>query len=222
MELQTITEERETARELFEQYRSQVRKPLRANATEAQRELRRLDTEMARAYKQLADGVTLLRLAETIRAGGLVERPTGWGKGYTAALPKLAVVRADARRVYTLGVTRAGTVTFSAALTPEWRQLSEARDNIVRVTGAFDEGEYKSRQTGSNTIWSALTPTVPPKYRPENLSSYHVLFEVEDWQREPQPPGRDPALLKHVGGDLWAVLATWDLTELEAAVLGQR
>lgn len=47
-------------------------------------------------------------------------------------------------------------------------------------------------------------------------------FEVEDWQRTPQPPGTDPALLKHVGGDLWAVLATWDLTPLEAAVLGQR
>lgn len=222
MELQTITEERDTAKELFEQYRSQVRKPLRASATEAQRELRRLDTEMARAYKQLADGVTLLRLTETIKAGGLTARPSGWQEGYTAALPMLAIARADSRRVYTLGVNRAGSVTFSAALTPEWRQLSEARENIVRVAGAFDEGDYKSRQTSTNVIWSALTPTVPPKYRPESLSAYHVLFEVEDWQREPQPPGRDPALLKHVGGDLWAVLATWDLTPLEAAVLGQR
>lgn len=222
MELQTITEERETAKELFAQYRNEVRKPLRASATEAQRELRRLDTEMARAYKQLAEGVTLLRLAETIKAGGLVERPAGWVQGHTAALPRLAIVRADARRVYTLGVNRSGSVTFSAALTPEWRQISEARQNIVRVQGAFEEGEYANRQTSGNTIWSALTPTVPPKYRPEGLSGYHLLFEVEDWQREPQPPGRDPALLKHVGGDLWAVLATWDLTPLEAAVLGQR
>jgi hypothetical protein len=33
---------------------------------------------------------------------------------------------------------------------------------------------------------------------------------------------RDPALLRHVRGDLWAVLATWDLTELERLVLTQR
>lgn len=32
----------------------------------------------------------------------------------------------------------------------------------------------------------------------------------------------DPALLKHIGGDLYAVLATWDLTELERSVLGGR
>lgn len=29
----------------------------------------------------------------------------------------------------------------------------------------------------------------------------------------------DPALLKHIGGDLYAVVATWDLTDLERAVL---
>ena len=66
----------------------------------------------------------------------------------------------------------------------------------------------------------ALVPTVPPRLRPAgNLDSYHVLFEPE-WQGDPEPA--DPALLKHIGGDLWAVVATWDLTPLEAAVLGQR
>jgi len=32
-------------------------------------------------------------------------------------------------------------------------------------------------------------------------------------------PPRDPALIRHIRGDLWAVLAVWDLTELERAVL---
>lgn len=32
------------------------------------------------------------------------------------------------------------------------------------------------------------------------------------------PPG-DPALLKHMGGDLYAILAVWDLSPLERAVL---
>lgn len=76
MELQTITEDVEVAKRLHQEYRAEVRKPLREKTTEAQRELRRLDTEMARAYKQLADGVTLLRLTETIKAGGLMDRDT--------------------------------------------------------------------------------------------------------------------------------------------------
>lgn len=35
------------------------------------------------------------------------------------------------------------------------------------------------------------------------------------------PPG-DPLLLKHLAGTLYAVLAVWDLTELERAVFGGR
>jgi hypothetical protein len=48
------------------------------------------------------------------------------------------------------------------------------------------------------------------------LRHYVTLFEVDQW--EPVPP-TDPALLKHIAGDLYAVLAVWDLTELERAVI---
>ncbi|MGH3300400.1 MAG: hypothetical protein ACRDOK_01755 [Streptosporangiaceae bacterium] len=39
---------------------------------------------------------------------------------------------------------------------------------------------------------------------------------------ELQVPPRDPALLRWIRGDLWAVVAQWDLTELERAVLSSR
>lgn len=45
-----------------------------------------------------------------------------------------------------------------------------------------------------------------------------MLFEAE-WR--PEPP-KDPALLRHIGGDLYSVVAVWDLTELERAVLAGR
>jgi hypothetical protein len=38
---------------------------------------------------------------------------------------------------------------------------------------------------------------------------------------DPLPPG-DPALLRKLGGDLYIVLGTWDLTPLEQAVLSGR
>ena len=47
------------------------------------------------------------------------------------------------------------------------------------------------------------------------LDRYFILWEA-DWQRRAPV---DPALLRPVGGDLYVVVATWDLTDLERAVL---
>jgi len=64
-----------------------------------------------------------------------------------------------------------------------------------------------------------MVPPVPPGLRPASaIGNYHVLWEAE-WERVAPA---DPALLKHIGGDLYAVLAVWDLTELERAVLAGR
>jgi hypothetical protein len=66
-----------------------------------------------------------------------------------------------------------------------------------------------------------VVPPVPPRHRPRRprRARLHILWEVEQW--DPTPP-RDPALLRHIRGDLWAVLATWDLTDIERHVLAQR
>jgi len=54
-----------------------------------------------------------------------------------------------------------------------------------------------------------------------NLSHYHILWEAT-WEQTNPPPPRDPALLRHIAGDLWVVMRTWDLTDLERAVLSAR
>lgn len=50
-----------------------------------------------------------------------------------------------------------------------------------------------------------------------------ILFEagpyVQGDDLRPPPPHRDPALIKHLVGDLWGVLFTWELTEIEARAL---
>lgn len=61
-------------------------------------------------------------------------------------------------------------------------------------------------------------PHVPADVRPKfHLRNYHILFEVDKWTEE-MPV--DPFLLKHVMGDTYAVLAEWELTDLEASILG--
>jgi len=47
------------------------------------------------------------------------------------------------------------------------------------------------------------------------LDRFHILWEA-DWHLDPP---QDPALLRRLMGDLWVVLAVWDLTSLERAVL---
>lgn len=68
----------------------------------------------------------------------------------------------------------------------------------------------------SQKRWRALVPMVPPNIRPgkTQLHLYHILWEAS-WEEAPV----DPFLLKHLIGPLFAVLAAWDLTEMERAVM---
>ena len=90
---------------------------------------------------------------------------------------------------------------------------------------AFGTGTFAGVETRRMTNWAggrtqsggmnALIPNVPPALRPAHaLSNYHLLWEAE-WRVAPGPPPGDPALLKHIGGDLYSVLAVWDLTPVE-------
>ena len=69
------------------------------------------------------------------------------------------------------------------------------------------------------TVRLSLFPLVPRPIRPSGrVGAYHVLWDA-NWHLVPP---EDPALLQHVGGDLYAVVAVWDLTGLERAVLSGR
>lgn len=91
----------------------------------------------------------------------------------------------------------------------------------VRVPLAPDEQGPAPAERGLRMNGRTVVPTIPPDVRPRRnrLHGFHVLWEVEQW--DPTPPV-DPALLRHIRGELWSVVATWDLTPLERAVLAAR
>jgi hypothetical protein len=63
----------------------------------------------------------------------------------------------------------------------------------------------------------SAVPHIPANLRPKfKLNNYHILFEVQNWEEYPV----DPFLLKRVVGNLFIVIAEWELTELEASLLG--
>jgi hypothetical protein len=49
-----------------------------------------------------------------------------------------------------------------------------------------------------------------------DLSKHFVLWEVESWDFAP-PIG--PMLLRPIGGNLYAVIAQWDLTDIERMII---
>lgn len=146
----------------------------------------------------------LLDLPAAIAAGGENEK----------GLPQLAVMSADEPWCW-VEVGRLGAVRFTFQ---RWPPHHNRRRGIY----AFPAGTLPS-PAGRWGIdgYRAMVPFIPPSLRPKRaLHRYAVLWEVERWERDVSPPPpEDPALLRHVGGDLYAILGTWDLTPLERSVL---
>jgi len=154
------------------------------------------DAEIARIYKHIARGRTVIRALESIRAAGCDE----------AGLPRLAIAPAHMQECWYSRNTR-GDVTFGK----QWPHDRDQRD-VVRMQwpGAPDLTRWRC---------CAQVPLIPIHLRPKRgLQNYHILWEAEWTRKYPV----DPYLLRRCGGDAWLVLAAWDLTDVERAVMGGR
>jgi hypothetical protein len=165
------------------------------------------DEAIAMGYRAAARGLSIIRLSQAIARGGWMDDTSG--------LPHIAIARATDAECYV-----------------QWNgddliYQDEVRWNVNR--GAL-VGQHSVRVPMKNVTmptmrsWRrgmTIVPMIPPRHRPKprRLKHCHILWEVEQWT---PIPAKDPALLRHIRGDLWAVLATWDLTDLERYVLSQR
>jgi hypothetical protein len=152
------------------------------------------DAEIARIYQHIARGRTVIRALESIRAAGLD------AEGY----PKLAICPAHMPKCWWRPARNA--CTFGS----EYPRANEKR-NVVRMDWPGLD----------STKWRALAtvPLIPVHLRPRRgLQNYHILWEAEWTKRYPV----DPYLLRRFGGDAWLVVAAWDLTDVERAVMSAR
>ncbi len=155
------------------------------------------DEALMRGYAALKKGRTLIDINQVMKAAGSDAK----------FRPKLAIARASLKTIR-VTVWREG----SAGFIPDFRTPSRYWNTD------FPRGTF----TTFNGPWSidakSVVPLIPPQFRPKfRLSNYHILWEAT-WETVPS----DPILLKHLMGNLYAVLAVWDLTPLERAVLAAR
>jgi hypothetical protein len=201
MELDTITIDPAEAKTRLAEYREALK--TRRNAE---------DLAMARAYAVAAKGAPIIKLSETIAAGGY--HPNG--------LPRLAVARANTAECFVRYYLAWDETAQRSDQFREIRYSDQPWPNhrhdvsvgLHKVSVVVPMPAEKARRTEG----SAMVPPIPPRFRPKRtrLGAFHVLWEVEEWKLTPP---RDPALIRHIGGDVWAVHAVWDLTDLERAVL---
>lgn len=162
-----------------------------------------------KGYKTLAKGQALLNITDAIRVGGFDKDER----------PRFAICRADFVQV-----------EFGWG----WDQTQIAfRGMRHRRSWATDGGQVLidiGRRHGIKDQWHsvrayALVPMIPADVRPVgNIGRFHVLWEVDHWTSQPHGSStpRDPYLLRHLGGALYAIVAAWNLTDLERAVMEGR
>jgi hypothetical protein len=160
-----------------------------------------IDREIARCYRLLGQGKLIIKALESIKNAGLNDE----------GLPKLAMLRADAKECW-LEMWMNGSAHFRS-WENRWsrKSVNKSQVNLPAATFPPRLSHLSNRK--------AIVPIVPLHLRPKHkMSNYHILWEA-DWRIVP----RDPYLLRRLGkGDLWLVVAMWDLTEVERAALQAR
>ncbi len=235
MEVETMKSDPGLARVHYERYRDSVKAARAARLEEAKRNitetgralrkarsertlLERNDEELAKAYKALSEGKTLIDLPQVLEDAGVCGQN----------LPLLAVAGADWQWVH--------------LFTPDSWRHKKHRQRIwfADKNSTYD---YRANQTKGflsfnrdifpTELWNdhwrrnnkfralpvkAMVPTVPPHLRPDKLGEFFILWEAI-WEAAPPV---DPILLSKVNDTMYAVVAEWDLTELEQKVLKGR
>jgi hypothetical protein len=190
MQVETFSIDRVEARRLWRQYKIH------------QHYEKPIDRDIQRIYQLIAQGRVVIDPVQEIIRAGVDER----------GFPKLAIGRADQTEVYIHMYPDGYTLMSSDR---QFRQT--AWDVRVEFpSGSFPTWDWRvapKRKTDA----SALVPLIPIHLRPRRaLANYHILWEAE-WRRVIPV---DPILLRRIRRtNLYLVLAQWELTAVERAVL---
>jgi hypothetical protein len=164
-----------------------------------------IDREIMRAYELLGKGRLIIKALESIVAAGL----------NNDGFPKLAICRATAPKCF-LHLRDDGSATMSEQRHPLQRSY------FKRVISFPERSFQVTAKSRYSMGWDAeaMVPPAPLHLRPKRgMENYHILWEAE-WTRTVP---RDPYLLRRIGaGDMWLVVAMWQLTEVERAALASR
>jgi hypothetical protein len=201
--VEPVTMDRSKARELWREYKLHCKSKHTAE-----------DRGIMLGYRALAQGHSIIDLYDVFR------NVPADAKG----LPKLAIGRAHwinchYDRDWPLHSAKFCQDRFRPSRDKHGFKLISIPSSVMPATASRyytgNDGKNYQRRDGDGR---AIVPIIPANIRPKaSLERYHILWEA-DWDVVP----RDPLLLRQLHGTLYAVLAQWDLTDLERMVLSHR
>lgn len=161
----------------------------------------RLEKIRRRVYRTMSKGQKIIDVTTVIEKAGL----------NTDGGPRLAICRADKMKCY-FEARWDGSGIFTARNLSNWR----ANRHTNRFLD-FNFGPGTFPKSHSDKVFSTLAPIVPAEHSPKDgLDRYWLLWEVDKWE---QLPPRDPLLLRRVSKNLFAIVAEWNLSPLEWAIM---
>lgn len=203
MNFNTITvEDKEAAKAARDAYMAAARRSRSA-----------LDRALAQSYKAIAEGSSLIDIEATMRETPLHDN----------GLPKLAIVRADFKEVFLKMESDGSAVMAGSQLFAEGGRVKTragtARIELPPKTFAIENPATGERWPYKHfgDVHRAPVPHIPPQFRPADAyANYHILWEVDVWERIAP---KDPLLLRRITGQIYAIVAQWNLTDLERLIM---
>lgn len=234
IKLEPIEMDRRQANRLAKDYegvgsaKSRALTTSRGNESVNETALAQIDAGLHQTYLALGEGKKVIDIRQVFEDAGQDSKQR----------PNIALARADWRSVRcTRGFN--GDLRFVDPIAEESKLLG--RKSFVLPSGTLPTVVGRFQRDSFNAM--SMVPAIPPKLRPDSLSEYAMIWEVFDWSGEPRAlPSRwsafrdslaskresiagsmatlDPILLRSLGGPLYVVIAAWDLTPIEATIIG--
>lgn len=159
--------------------------------------------ELQAAYDALGQQKKIIDVAKMIHDGGYGRKSY---KGWDYSVPRIALARAHWGH------------SFLTNRNP--RFSSSGRRHADRIKLEMPSIHFEMRTNNFFSV-KARVPVVPKEidFRRDDLIAYEAEW-VGDKVKAPRPA--DPAILRPLQGRIYEVVAVWDLTELEQAILAER
>ena len=205
MELEQLVVPKEKIEEELRAFKQIIKTNRKQILTEVHRDLHRI-------YGHLRHNGKIIDVYKSFKKAGLNQNGN----------PRLAIARADGKECYCYKRDDGGAVfgicRFKWNVNYDSYMPRKAYGEIMLPKGTY---QFPTNEYGHVTEPEIKTPIpiIPASILTHlryTLKNYHIIWEVEKWARVPP---KDPILVKMVTPNIALVLATWELTELERAVI---
>ena len=205
MELEQLVVPKEKIEKELTAFKQIIKTKRKQILTEVHRDLHRI-------YGHLRHNGKIIDVYKSFKKAGLNQNGN----------PRLAIARADGKECYCYKRSD-GAAVFSIRRF-SWKvkyddyipRKTYGEITLPKGTYQFPKDQYGSIPEPQIKTSIPIIPASILTHLRYTLKNYHIIWEVEKWARVPP---KDPILVKMVTPNIALVLATWELTELERAVI---